>query len=113
MLIEQVDGLNLEPLERTLDGLPDVRWATIEGRRTLHPAGIETRIEVEPEFGGNRQVFAERREGFTDEFFIDEQTINLGGIEKGDPTLHGGPKQRRHLLSVFGWAVREAHPHAA
>jgi len=37
MLIEQVDDINLEPLERALDGLLYVFWPTVQARRTLHP----------------------------------------------------------------------------
>ncbi len=38
MLIEQVDDINLEPLERALDGLLDVLRPAVQTRRTLHPA---------------------------------------------------------------------------
>ena len=36
----------------------------------LHPAGIAIRTEVEPEFGGNHYLPAERSEGFAHEFFV-------------------------------------------
>src|SRR5882724_7855804 len=59
MLIEQLDCLDLEPLERALDGLLDMLWPTVEARRTLHAARIEIRTEVEPEFGGDHHLLAE------------------------------------------------------
>ena len=40
-----------EPPERALGGLLDVLRAAVQAWRTLHPAGIEIRIEVESELG--------------------------------------------------------------
>src|SRR3989441_7296913 len=70
MLIEQVDSLDPEPLERALDGLLDMLWPTVEARHTLHAARIEIRSEVEPEFGGDYHVLAEGSEGFAHKLFV-------------------------------------------
>ena len=70
MLIEQVDDIDLEPLERALDGLLDVLRPAVQARRALHPAGIEIRTEVEPELGGDHHLLAEGSEGFAHEFFV-------------------------------------------
>src|SRR5205807_306693 len=70
MLIEQVDTLDLEPLERALGGLLDVVWATVQARRTLHPAGIQIRTEVKPEFGADDYLLAERSESLAHELFV-------------------------------------------
>jgi hypothetical protein len=112
MLIDQVNCLDLEPLERALGGLLDVLWPTVQPRQALHPARIESRIEVEPELGGDHHLIAEGSEGFTYQLLVDERAIDLGGVEERDATFHGCPEKRGHLLLVLGRAVRKAHAHA-
>ena len=73
MLIEQVDDINFEPLERALDSLLNVLWPAVQTRRTPHPAGIEIRTEVEPEFGGDHHLLAEGSEGFAHEFLVQDR----------------------------------------
>src|SRR6266849_3820761 len=53
VLIEQVDCLHLEPLERALDSLLDMLWPAVQARRTFHPARIAIWTEVESKFGGD------------------------------------------------------------
>ena len=113
VLIEQIDGIDLEPLERALDGLLDVLRPAVQARRTLHTARIEIRIEVEPEFGGDHHLLAERSEGFAHEFFVGERAVDFGGVEERDAAFDGGAKKSGHLLLVFGRAVGKAHSHAA
>ena len=110
MLIEQVDGLDLEPLERALDGLLDVLRPAVQARRT-GPRIAAT--EVEPELGGDHHLLAEGSEGFAHEFFVGERAVDLGGVEECDAAFHGGPEKSGHLLLVFGRAVGKAHSHAA
>ena len=113
MLVQQVDHIDLEPLERALGGLFDVLRPAVQARGALHPAGIELRIEVEPELGGDHHLLADRSKGLTDEFFVDERTVDLGGVKECDPAFHGCPQKSGHLLLVLGRTVGEAHPHAA
>ena len=113
VLIKQVDGTHLEPLERALDGRLDVFRPAIQAGRTLHPAGIEFRIEVEPELGGDHHLVAEGSEGFAHKFFVQVRAVDLGGVEEGDAAFHRGPEQRDHLALVGSPAVGMAHSHAA
>src|SRR2546423_13071661 len=113
VLIEQVNCLDLESLERALDRPRDLLWPTIQTGRTLHPTGIEIRTEVEPELGGDDNLLAEGSERFAHKLFVQERAVNLGGVEKRDAAFHGCPKKRGHLLLVFGRAVRKTHSHAA
>ena len=50
MLIEQVDGLDPEPLERAFDGLLDVLRPAIQARRSRP---IIAATQIEPELGGD------------------------------------------------------------
>ena len=113
VLIEKVDGLDLEPLERAFDGLLDVLRPAIQSRRSLHPAGIEMGIQVESELGGDRHPPAEGSQRLAQKLFVQERPVDLGGVEEGDAALDGGMEQRGHRLLVLGRAVGETHSHAA
>jgi hypothetical protein len=107
MLVEQVDGVDLEPLERAFDDLFDVLRPAVEP--LLPPSGIE----LEAELGGDRDPLAERRKGFAHEFFVRERPVRLSRVEEGDAALDGRPDELDHLLSVGCRAIPEAHAHAA
>ena len=70
VLIEQVDDIDLEPLERAFDGLFDMLRPAVQAGAPFMPRGSKLRIEVEPEFGGDHHLSAERSEGFAHEFFV-------------------------------------------
>jgi hypothetical protein len=93
VLIEQINGVDLEPLERALGGLLDVLRPAVQARQTLHPAGVELRIEVEPELGGDDHLLAKGGEGFAYELFVRERTLDFGGVEECDAAFDGRPKQ--------------------
>ncbi len=77
---------------------------------TLHAAGIAVRSEVEPEFGGDDDLFAEGSEGFAHEFFVRERAVDFGGIEEGDAAFHGRVEKGGHLLLVFWRAIEKLIP---
>ena len=107
MLIEQVDDVDLEPLERSLGDLLDVL------RPAVQAALLAFRANLEPELGGDHHLLAEGSERFAHEFFVRERAVDLGGVEERDAAFDGRPDQRDHLLLVLGRAVAEAHSHAA
>lgn len=109
MLIEKIDGLDLEPPERTLRGLPDVLGPTVQAR----PGLVARRVDLEPELCGDHHVAAEGRERLAHQLFVGERAVHLCGVEKRDPALDRRPNQRDHLPPVAGPAVREVQPHAA
>jgi hypothetical protein len=47
------------------------------------PARTSIRIELESELGGDHHLSAERRKGFTKEFFVGEWTLDFSRIEEG------------------------------
>ena len=110
MLIEQINRLDLEPLERAFDGLLDVLRPAVQARRT---GPIVAAAQIEPELRGDDHLLAERSERFADEFLVGERAVNLGGVEERDAAFHGGPKQCGHLLFVLGRTVGKTHSHAA
>ena len=107
VLIEQVDGVDVEPLERRLRDLLDVLGPAVEARL------LAVRVDVEPELGGDHHLLADRRERLAHQLLVRERAVDFGGVEEGDAEVDGRPDQRDPLLLVHGRAVAEAHAHAA
>ena len=104
VLVEEVDGINLESLQRGLGDVLDVIRPTVDARK---------RINVEPELGGYYHFRTEGGESFTHEFFVRERPVCFGGVEECNAVFDSRPNQRDHLLLVSSRAVTIAHPHAA
>ena len=79
MLIEQIDRIDLEPLERSLGDFFDVLRAGYPGR-----SACARRVELEPELRRDHHLIADGSERLADEFFVGERSVDFGGIEKGD-----------------------------
>ncbi len=109
VLIEQVDSVDFEPLERALGDLLDVLWPAIQAL----PTGTSVWIELEPELGGDHHLVAHRRKSFANELFVREWTIDLSRIEECYAAFHGRAEKSDHLLLVSSRTVRKAHSHAA
>ena len=107
VLVEEVEGLDPEPLQRTLGDLPDVLWSTIQTRL------LSLGAELETEFGGDDHFAFEWGEGFAHEFFVREWAVRFSRIEERDAALNGRPKKRDHLLLVCRRTVAKAHSHTA
>ena len=108
VLIEQIDDIGLEALQRGLSDFLDMLWPTIQAGLF---AGV--RIKFEPELGGNHDFPTERSESFAHEFFVRERAVNFGGVEECDAAFHGRSDDRDHLLLFSGRTVAKAHSHAA
>ena len=108
MLVEQVDVVAPEPLERCLDNRFDVLWATVET-----PPLTGNRVNIETELGCDHHLVAQGSKRFADQLFVGERAVDLGSIEESYATLHGRPNNGDHVLSVAGRAIVRAHAHAA
>ena len=100
VLIEQIDGVDLQSLERRLGHLPDVLGTAVEA-----PLLSVLRIDVESEFGGDHHLTAERGQRFADELFVGERAVDFGGVEERDAAFDGRADQRDHLLLVDRRAI--------
>ena len=109
VLVEQIDGLHPQPLERGFGDLLDMLGPAVQPR----PAGATIRVELEPELCGDHHLPAERLQRFADQLFVGVGTIDFCCIEERDAAFHGCLQERDHLLPVSHRAVAEAHPHAA
>ncbi len=105
VLVEQVDDVGLQPLQRGLGDGADVLRAAVK------PLGGFAVAETE--FGGDDDLVADRRQSFADDLFIEARAIGFGRVEKGNAALDGGADQGDGRAAVGGRAVAEAQPHAA
>src|SRR5437868_15392592 len=97
VLIEQIDNIGLQSLERCLGDSLDVFWPAIQPRLL---SGV--RIKFEPEFHGDCYAATEGAQGFADEFFVCEWTVGLSGIEERNAAFDGRPNERDPGLFVYG-----------
>ena len=106
MLIEQINRLDLEPLERGFDNLSDVLGLAVQ-------AALLAAIAIESELGGDDHLPTERSEGFADEFLVGEGAIDFGGVEERDALFDSRPNQGDHRLFISSRTIAKAHAHAA
>ena len=99
--------VDLEPLERALDSLPDVLGSAVQAPLML------VRVDVEAELGRDDDLLADRGERFADELFVREWAVDLGRVEEGDAALDRRSDEGDHLLLVGRRPVSVAHAHAA
>ena len=91
MLVEEVDGFDAKSRERSLDGLSDAIGPAVD---TSILTGLE--INVEAEFGGDDNLFAERPQRFADDLFVGEGAIDFGRVEEGHAAVNRRTKSGRH-----------------
>jgi hypothetical protein len=113
VLIEQVDDIGLEALERCLGDLLDVFWTTVLGSPTRVQGRSTIGIRLATELGGDHHLVTKWSQRFAHEFFVCEGTIGFGGVEKCDATFDSRPDQRDHFLLVACRTVANAHSHTA
>jgi hypothetical protein len=109
VLVEQVNNIDLEPLERFLGCLFDVIRLAVQATE-IHS---RDRIKIEPELRSDYHLLTERSKRFAHKFFIHRPPIYFSGVKEGDAAFHGRTYKRDHLLPVWNWIKGTAHSHAA
>ena len=97
-----------EPLERSLDGLPDAIGPAVDAAIF---SGLE--INVEAELGGDDDLVAERPQRFADDVLVGEWAVNFGRVEEGHAAVHRRADQGHALVLGEFRGVAETDPHAA
>jgi hypothetical protein len=87
VLVEQVNDIGLESLQRSLSHFFDVLRPAIQ----IRPARASRGIGCEAKLRGDHNLLAQRRQCLTHEFFVNEGAIHFGGIEERDAAFHGSP----------------------
>src|SRR5215472_13557675 len=89
MLIEQIDGIDLESLERGFGDLLDVLWPAIQA----HEPGFSVGLQFETELGGYHHFATKWSESFAHQFFVGERAVNFSSIEECDAAFDRRPNQ--------------------
>jgi hypothetical protein len=105
VLVEQVDAVGLEPLERGVGDLPDPLRPAVHAR-----LGIPV---LEAELGGDHYLVAERRQGLAHQLLVGEGAIGFGGVEERHSVLERVSDQRDRILFFQSGAIGEVQSHAA
>src|SRR5215475_12710837 len=78
VLIEKIDGLDPEPLERGLGDLLYMLRPAVEP----YPTRLSVGLEFEPELGGDHDLPADGSQRLAHEFCIYIRAVNFSGIEE-------------------------------
>ena len=113
VLVEEIDHINLKPLQRAFYRLLDVLRMAVQGHWSLLSLRVEFLLEVETELGGDHHLIAQRSQRFSNKFLVHERTIDLCCIKERHALLNGRPQKRDHLLLISCRAIGHAHAHAA
>src|ERR1700735_4992965 len=84
VLVEKIDSVRLQTLQRAFDGLLDMGGPTV----SCCPLAIVAGIGFEPELGSDHDVFAKGSESFTDDYFIDERAVHFCSVEESDTAFN-------------------------
>src|SRR6185436_851638 len=78
VLIEQIDNISLESLERSVGNVFDVRWVAVDAYL------LSFGTEFETKFCSYHHLITERCESFTHKFLIGEWAIRFSSVEECD-----------------------------
>src|SRR6185369_12270882 len=106
VLIEQIDSIGLEPLERRVRDFPDVRRPAVETR-------LPAALELETELRRDDHVIANWRERLADKLFVREWTVCFRGVKERDAAIERRADDRDSVLAAGCRPVAEADAHAA
>src|ERR1700761_439618 len=109
MLIEEIQSIHFQTLERCLGHLPDVLGAAVGGI----PLAAVGWIGLEAKLGRDHNLSTKRGQSFADQFLIHQRTIGLGRIEKGDTALYRSANYLDSFFFLRRWTKAGTQPHAA
>jgi len=112
VLVEEVDVVRAEALQRSLDTLAHVLGRAVDRAERRKVAGHRVGPDVAGELGRDHIVLAMPLDGVADEHLIGHRAVQLRGIEEVDADLERMADRRRRLVLV-GRAVERRHSHAA
>src|SRR5271165_7288778 len=107
VLIEQVNMVRPQPLQRTLDYLADLFRSAIE------PDCLLLLVDLEAELRADENLVANGLQRLPNQLFVDVRTVTLRGVKKVDATIDRRADHGDRLLFVGGRAEAEAQAHAA
>ena len=111
MLVEEVDVVGAEPLERAVDRAPHVLGRAVERADGRHVTGRRV-VHAARELGCDHVLVAVALDRPADEHLVGQRAVELRGVEE----VHAEPQRpldRRCGLVLVGGPVEGRHSHAA
>ncbi len=105
VLVEQVDAVRAQTLERRVGHLPDALRPAVQAL-----AGVAL---AKAELGRDHDLVAHRLQRLPDHAFVDEGAVGFRRVEKRDSALEGGADQLDGVGRVGVRPVAVAQAHAA
>ena len=93
VLVEEVDVVGPQPLERGLGDLLDVLGAAVHAALP----GLDPGLEVEAELGGDHDLLAYGLERLAHELLVGERAVGLGRVEE----RHAAARRRRGSATII------------
>ena len=84
MLIEEIDSIDPEALERSVGDLLNVLGSAVESWKGIH---------VEAEFRSDNHLSTEWGQGFADKLFVGEWPVGFSGVEECNTAFDRRPDQ--------------------
>jgi hypothetical protein len=109
VLVVEIDRLDSQSRERSLDHTPDVFGATVE----MTPPRLAVGARCPPEFRRDHDLAAERRQRLADQLLVRVRSVDFCRIEERHAAFDRGVEQRHHGVSVRNRAVGPTHAHAS
>ena len=106
VLIEQIDDVGLEALQRRLGNFLDVLRPAVQ-------ALIWLAVRLKPNLVAITTSFAKRRQSLAHQLLVRERAIDFGSIEECHAPVDRRPDQRNRLLLLRRRAIAKAQSHAA
>src|SRR5205807_6032918 len=94
MLVEEIDDIRLETLERCLGNLLNVLWTAVQ------PSLLAV-FDVESEFGRDYHFFGKCGKGFSTKFFFRKGPINFRRSKEGAAGSNSAPIGQIPLLFTY------------
>src|SRR6266478_10261006 len=105
MLVQKIDAVGTETLERGIDHRFDVLRAAVET--------TSASFDVEPKLRGDPHVVANGRERFADKLLARVWPVHFGGIEERHASSMRFTQDSDAFASVCWWSVVGADAHGA
>jgi hypothetical protein len=107
VLVEQVDHVGPQPLQRCLRDTADLLGAAVQPRHL-------TVLNVPAELGGYHDLVTDRSKRLAHEFLVDVRAVDLGSVVERHALIDRAAQHRDHVVAAAGiGAVALGHPHRA
>jgi hypothetical protein len=105
VLIDQVNHIGPQPLQRLVGDSPDALGAAIES--------IGGHTVLEAELSCDHHLVTDRLQRLAHDLFVDAGPVGFGGVEEGDASIMGCADEPDRLAAIGRGAVALAQTHAA